>query len=100
MTARLRQEDESTWWLSVDSTIAGSQYQMGSLKLEIPAEELAWRDDGLLEVLNLGHNDQKAVAPDGPIVLLNQRTTGRMPGGTSQPVPEPMPGFAVWLEAF
>ncbi len=99
VTARLRGSKEDGWRLSVNSKIGDSKNQMSGASAVIPDEKMKWRreipaKDGRV----LGRHGQVSVSPKGPIILLQERACKAMPSGDYRPVPEPQPGFVVWLD--
>jgi len=100
VTAKLRQQDDGSWQLSVDPRIGDSKNQMAGAALKIPKEKIAWLTDGRASSTdgrNLGTNGVEVLDPKGPIMLLQRRPTERQPDGSHQPSPNPMPGYMIWL---
>jgi hypothetical protein len=100
VTARLRQEDDGNWRLSVDPVIGDSKNQMAGASLKIPKEKMEWMTDGRASSTDgrvLGNKGVQVIDPKGPIILLQRRPTERQPDGSHQPSPNPMPGYMIWL---
>ena len=96
VTARLRQNDNKSWTLSVSSKIGDSKHQMAGGTLTIPEDKMSWlgsSTDGRV----VGSRGTAVRDPDGPIILLQKRPTDRRPDGSYGPSQGPMPGFMIWL---
>lgn len=100
VTARLRENDDGTWTLSVDSHIGDSKNQMAGASLNIPAEKMAWMNVGPgTDGQVIGSPGTTVLDPRGPIILLQKRPLERQPDGNYQPSEGPMPGYMIWLES-
>ena len=100
VTAKLRQEDDGSWRLSVDPRIGDSKNQMAGASLKIPKEKIEWMTDGRASSTDgrvVGGKGVQVIDPKGPIILLQRRPTERQPDGSDQPSPNPMPGYMIWL---
>lgn len=98
VTARLRQNEDRDWTLSVNSKIGDSKNQMAGGSLTIPEEAMTWMStrsstDGRVT----GSNGTAVHDPDGPIILLQRRPIEKRPDGSYGPSQGPMPGFMIWL---
>ena len=99
VTARLRQNDDENWTLSVNSRIGDSKNQMAGASLTIPKDKMTWMSEiSSTDGRVIGSRGTKVQDPKGPIVLLQRRRCLRLPDGSYQPSPNPMPGFMVWLQ--
>ncbi len=100
VTARLRENDDGTWTLSVTSYIGDSKDQMAGTTLNIPAEKMAWMNKGPgTDGQVLGSNGITVRDPKGSFILLQKRPLERQPDGSYQPSENPMPGYMIGLES-
>lgn len=98
VTARLRQNDDDSWALSVKSKIGDSKNQMAGASLTIPEEKMKWMFTvGSTDGRVIGSNGTAIRDPDDPIILLQRRPCEELPDGSYRPSDGPMPGFMVWL---
>ncbi len=98
VTARLQQDKDESWTLSVSSKIGDSQNQMGGATLRIPQDQIDWMltvpaTDGQV----IGTRGTDIRDPEGPIILLQRRPCEKLPDGSYRPSKGPMPGFMIWL---